>query len=199
MISPETSDPQRFSELFRRHYQDVYIYAQRRVRPDVAQDLVAETFLVAWRKLADVPEPALPWLYRVASYEIANARRRDARDGRLRLVLSNESAVWSNDAQISWTSEATDVARSFASLRGSDQEVLRLTAWEGLSAKECAFVLGCSVTAYRVRLHRARNRLARTVGHSGPSSHGDGADNVQNSNRGTDTGAEDPEPEEEFR
>jgi DNA-directed RNA polymerase specialized sigma24 family protein len=56
----------RLSALFRQHAVDVRSYASRRVGPDDAQEIVAETFLVAWRRIDDVPDPALPWLYQVA-------------------------------------------------------------------------------------------------------------------------------------
>lgn len=75
MVKANHNDVDRFTAIFRRHYQDVLRFAGRRVPWDQAQE-VAETFLVLWRRVHDVPDPALPWLFRVPTYEIANHRRR---------------------------------------------------------------------------------------------------------------------------
>ena len=74
-------DAQRFTALYREHHLRVRDFAQRRVGTDLAQEVVAETFLVAWRRLDDIPGVAIPWLFRVALYEIANLRRRQAKAG----------------------------------------------------------------------------------------------------------------------
>jgi RNA polymerase sigma factor (sigma-70 family) len=167
MMSTGTSaDAERFARLFRGHYHHIQAFARRRVGDRFAQEIVAETFLVAWRRLHDVPEPALPWLYRVAAFEVANLGRRQARDVRLQLVLAQHPQP--DLGEVSDPSEAVDqvrqVRRAFALLPSADQEVLRLAAWEGLSTADGALVLGCSEAAYRVRLHRARARLARKAG-----------------------------------
>ena len=132
---------------------------------DLAQEVVAETFLVAWRRLDDIPGAAIPWLYRVALYEIANLRRRQAKAVRLHDALRQGGA---GTALRDEEDEATDLARAvataFAHLKPRDQEILRLAAWEQLSSSEGAAVLQCSVPAYRMRLHRARIRLAVASG-----------------------------------
>ena len=71
----ERTREDRFEELFREHYRAVRGYALRRAPGDLAQDAVSETFLVAWRRLDDVPADALPWLYGVARRVLANQRR----------------------------------------------------------------------------------------------------------------------------
>jgi RNA polymerase sigma-70 factor, ECF subfamily len=156
----EPSEAERFASLFRLHYRDVHSFALRRVGQGAAQDVVAETFLMAWRRLKDVPDPALPWLYQVARYEAASTARGVAREGRLRLVLSRSIASQQETLRIDLVDELSNVRSAFSTLNRSDQEILSLAAWEGLSAKDGAQVLGCSVPAYRVRLHRARRRLA---------------------------------------
>lgn len=149
---------ERFAELFERSHRPLLAYALRRVSdPADAADVVAETFLVAWRRLDDVPdgEAARPWLFGVARRVLANLyrgeRRRDALADRLREQLTD----------VVVDPDESD-APAFSALRrlpDADQEVLRLVAWEQLARDEIALVLGISRAAVRVRLHRARRRL----------------------------------------
>jgi RNA polymerase sigma-70 factor (ECF subfamily) len=157
-------DTQRFTALYREHHALVHAFAARRAGPDLAQEIVAETFLVAWRRFDDIPTPAAPWLYRVALYEIANLRRREAKSFRLHHTLA-QNHVGGTEHEPDGAGElARAVADAFETLSPRDQEILRLAAWDHLSAAEGAAVLGCSVSAYRMRLHRARSRLASKSG-----------------------------------
>jgi RNA polymerase sigma-70 factor (ECF subfamily) len=158
-------DAQRFTALYRAHQRRVRDFAQRRVGTDLAQEVVAETFLVAWRRLDDIPGVAIPWLYRVALYEIANLRRRQAKAVRLHDALREGGAGAAGEDEADDVTELSRaVAIAFANLKAPDQEILRLAAWEQLSSSEGAAVLRCSVPAYRMRLHRARLRLAVASG-----------------------------------
>jgi RNA polymerase sigma-70 factor (ECF subfamily) len=158
-------DAQRFTALYREHHTRVRDFAQRRVGNDLAQEIVAETFLVAWRRLDDIPGVAVPWLFRVALYEIANLRRRQAKAVRLHDALREGGAGSATEDEADDVTElARAVALAFAHLKARDQEILRLAAWEQLSSSEGAAVLQCSVPAYRMRLHRARIRLAAASG-----------------------------------
>jgi RNA polymerase sigma-70 factor (ECF subfamily) len=153
------TEAEEFSVLFRRHYGQIVTFARRRVGPDASQEIAAETFLIAWRRFSSVPEPALPWLYQVATFTIANHRRREAK--------SVPTGVGTLDGLVSsamgedQTGSDSLIREAFLALGEKDQEILRLAAWEGLSSTDGASVLGCSVTAYRVRLHRARARLSK--------------------------------------
>jgi RNA polymerase sigma-70 factor (ECF subfamily) len=159
------SDAQRFTALYREHQRRLRDFAQRRVGADLAQEVVAETFLVAWRRLDDIPEAVIPWLYRVALYEIANLRRRQAKTVRLHDALREGGTGAAMGDEADDVSElARAVALALANLKPRDQEILRLAAWEQLSSSEGAAVLQCSVPAYRMRLHRARIRLAAASG-----------------------------------
>jgi RNA polymerase sigma factor (sigma-70 family) len=161
----EGDDAQRFTVLYREHHLRVRDFAQRRVGTDLAQEIVAETFLVAWRRLDDIPGVAIPWLYRVALYEIANLRRRQAKAVRLHDALREEGAGAAREEHAGEVTElARAVAIAFGHLEERDQEILRLAAWEQLSSSQGAAVLRCSVPAYRMRLHRARLRLAVASG-----------------------------------
>jgi RNA polymerase sigma-70 factor (ECF subfamily) len=148
----QQSAEERFQEIYRRHRPAVVAYARRRVSADNADDVVAETFLVCWRKLECVPEEPLPWLYAVARKTLANQRRAAARQTTRALVeLAGEAVVFERDPAL---------GGAFSRLSERDQEVLRLVAWEGLLLREAATVLGCSAVACRVRFHRAKRRLA---------------------------------------
>lgn len=155
---------QRLTTLFVDHFAEVRGFVRRRVGPEVAEEIVAETFLVAWRRIDDVPEQALPWLYRVAGFKMANYRRRERTRSQTEQKLRSqplEIGVDVDPAEHSGLTEA--VAAAFANLAPADQEILRLAIWEELSSRDGARVLDCSVTAYRVRLHRARSRLVQSV------------------------------------
>lgn len=162
-----------FNRLYRVHGQAVLAYALRRVeeREDAA-DVVAETFLVAWRRLGDVPsgDGARLWLYGVARRVIANLRRSERRRTRLgqRLAeaLRTELATHPRPA-----GAAAEVLRAMAELGEEDRELLLLVSWEGLSPGEAAKVLELSSLAARSRLHRARRRLRALVEDREPLRH----------------------------
>src|SRR4051794_31069206 len=99
MDEMEHTREDRFEEVFREHYDAVRGFAFRRVPGDLAQDAVAETFLVAWRRLDDVPADALPWLYGVARRVLANQRRSADRSSALerRLAAAAGASAGSND------------------------------------------------------------------------------------------------------
>ena len=147
--------------LFESHFEQLLAYARRRT-PQLsdAEDLVAETFSVAWRRLDSVPkvrEQQLPWLYGVARRLLANQRRGVAR--RLRLTERLRSTFTAPPAG----DPVPEVVAAVAGLPERDQELLRLIAWEGLTHAEAALVLGISPNAVAIRLHRARERLRRTM------------------------------------
>lgn len=141
---------QRFERIYAEHHDAVQAYVRRRVPEDAVDDVVSETFLVCWRKLDGVPEEALPWLYAVARKTLANHRRKLARQAPPRAAIAGEPDPVGDGA----------LAVAFRALSERDREVLRLVAWEGLSLRDAAVVLGCSAVACRVRYHRAKARLA---------------------------------------
>ncbi len=155
----------RFEDLFAAHHAQVLAYLLRRTGSSGdADDLVAETFLTAWRRLGTVPQGAeLPWLYAVARRILANHWRRE--QTRVALVERlRETPVTGGGTD---PEAAAMTAAAWQELPERDREVLALIAWEGLEADEVAVVLGCSRNAVRIRLHRARRRfekLLRTTG-----------------------------------
>jgi RNA polymerase sigma-70 factor (ECF subfamily) len=144
---------ERFDELYRRHADAVAAYVRRRAPADAVDDVVAETFLVCWRRLDDVPENALPWLYAVARKTLANELRKLARRAHAPVSATYEPPVAGDPL----------LATAFRALSDGDREVLRLVAWEGLAVADAAAALGCTPLACRVRFHRAKRRLARRL------------------------------------
>lgn len=161
----ESGGHQLVATLFEAHYDAVMAYARRRTAQLAdAEDAVAETFIVAWRRLEDKPPGGeLPWLYAIARRVLSNQRRGTARRVRLgervqataRILTEGETGV-------------PELLDALARLGRTDQEVLRLTAWEGLTPAEIGAVLGISPNAAAIRLHRARARLERDL--YGPAS-----------------------------
>jgi RNA polymerase sigma-70 factor, ECF subfamily len=141
---------QRFEQIYEEHHDAVRAYVRRRAPEDLVEDIVADVFVVALRRIDDVPTPELPWLYGVARKTLANARRRTHAAAPLAHEVAHDPDPVA-DPQL---------ARAFAELSHADREVLRLVAWEGLSLRDAARVLECSPVACRVRYHRAKSRLA---------------------------------------
>jgi RNA polymerase sigma factor (sigma-70 family) len=157
-------DRARFQVLFEAHRSAVLLYARRRVDRDAAADVVAETFLVAWRRLDAVPEDPLPWLYGVARKVVGNHRRALRRSQALvdRLADARATQAWAGSPEHE-LGAADALRRALAGLSDRDREALRLVAWEGLDAERAAVAAGCSRAAFAVRLHRARRRLAAAL------------------------------------
>lgn len=164
-MSTEQSDAQRFSDLWERYAPRIQAYALRHVDRDEAAEVVAETFLVAWRRLVDVPGEPLPWLLVVARNTVANHHRSRHRarllsDELARLQLVAQSGSSGGDSLVgSAVAERDALLRALAALTPNEREALLLVAWDGLAPTPAAQVAGCSVSAFKVRLHRARRRL----------------------------------------
>ncbi len=168
MMSEQRATPQareqRFTRLFSECYGPVLAFARRRLGPDLAQDVVAETFLTAWRRLDELTDEPLPWLYRIAGHAVSNQRRSQVRrmrlDDRVRRLTRGGTAPDPADSVV----ESGRLMDAFNSLGERDREALRLVTWEGLSTADAAFAMDCSPSAFKVRLHRARRRLSRLLG-----------------------------------
>jgi RNA polymerase sigma factor (sigma-70 family) len=148
----------RFSRLYRDHEREILRYALRRsAEPQDAADIVAETFLVAWRRLGEVPidEEARLWLYATARRVLANHQRGIGRRTRLGERLRDELR-----RQLpSQPTSDRPVLDALGAMADADRELLMLVGMEELSPSEAARVLGISTMAARTRLHRARRRL----------------------------------------
>lgn len=161
-----TVDREAFTAMFQAHWAAVLAYGLRRVDAETAREVAAETFTVAWRRSADVPAHQLPWLLATARRVLANEVRRRGRADRLVLRLRDDAG---GGVAGPVTDHADGVVESdvlqaaLARLADRDREVLLLVAWDGMDHEGLAAVLGCSVGAARVRLHRARRRLAAAL------------------------------------
>lgn len=154
----------RFETLYADHQRAVLGYILRRVDcPDDAADAVAETFLIAWRRLDTIPaaDRGRLWLYGAARRVLANQRRGNRRRVALTQRLSTDLARLPAPEQP--TGALAELADAFKRLSSADQEILALEGWEGLDAEQIGAVLGCSRNAARIRLHRARRRLGQLL------------------------------------
>lgn len=152
-----------FTMAFREHYGALYAYARRRTDASDAEEVVAETFMVAWRRWEIAPAGReRPWLYGIARKVLANHHRGRLRQQRLLQRESSQLALRSvplpEDHGLV-RAASRDFQRAWGRLGPDDRELLLLAAWEGLDHNEIAEVVGCSAGAARVRLHRARKRL----------------------------------------
>jgi RNA polymerase sigma-70 factor (ECF subfamily) len=154
----------RFVEVYRRYSRHIQAYCARRTAGSEVADAVAEVFLVAWRRIDQIPEDeaVLPWLYAVAYRVLSHQWRHKTRSRQLldRLRGLAELGTLSPDVLLVRNEEYRVVLAATARLRPIDQEILRLTLWEELSHADVALVLGIAITAVKERAYRARRNLA---------------------------------------
>ena len=160
---PDTADTARLTELFQRHSRRVYAYARRHVEETHCDDIVSETFLVAWRKPGQLPDEPLPWLIGVARNVIANHRRSTHRADRLWLSAVREGWTSTSPSADTAIVERESMIAALSECSEAEREALLLTAWDGLTPEQAALVAGCSSRAFTVRLHRARTRLRTSL------------------------------------
>lgn len=154
-------DEQQFMTVYNRHFRAVLRYALARVNPELAKDVAAETFLIVWRRLDELPSEPAAWLFGVARKVIAGQLRSDARQGALKIRLACVSGGLGEPADPGDQAAERDSARlALARLAEQDQEVLMMAAWDGFAPDVAAEALGISKAAYLTRLRRARQRLA---------------------------------------
>lgn len=149
---------ERFTALYDACRMRVWAYAASRVGGSAADEVVSETFMVAWRRFGEMPDAQLPWLLGVARNVIRDSERSQAR----RDSLAVELQTWAGAAESDPADGVADrdaMLRALAELSDADREILTLVAWHGLSPREAARVIGCTAATFRVRLHRARRRL----------------------------------------
>ena len=155
--------PEWFGVMFERHHAQVAAYVRRRAPESIVEDVVSETFLIAWRASERVRGDPLPWLYGVARRVLANQLRGQRR--RLGLVsrLRRERSP-SDPEPLPGVSER--IRAALLALSERDREAVLLVAWEGLTPNQAAAAVGCTAGTFRARLYRARRQLARTLGSS---------------------------------
>jgi RNA polymerase sigma-70 factor (ECF subfamily) len=169
VIEASRAEPDRFASLFDRHAPYIHRYLARRVGRQAADD-VAETFLVAFRKRAGYDRryhDARPWLYGIATNLVAQHRREEARQLRLRQAAGPDPAQpdYAERSVVNVTAQSVraPLAEALARLARPDRDVLLLIAWEQLSYDEVARGLNIPVGTVRSRLHRARTKIREAL------------------------------------
>jgi RNA polymerase sigma-70 factor (ECF subfamily) len=167
VIDRSLRDPDAFAELFHRHSGEIGRYVTRRVGPGIAEDIVAETFLVAFRRRDSYDrsqKDARPWLYGIATNVMRRHRRDEVRA--LRALertgidpVMTESFADRVDGQVSAAETSRLLAPALARLNAAQRDVLLLTAWAGLTLDQIAEVLDIPHGTVRSRLNRARTKI----------------------------------------
>jgi RNA polymerase sigma-70 factor, ECF subfamily len=157
-----------FRDLYEATYDDLLRFAQRRIPPTHAEDVVADTMLVAWRRFDDVPSDpgdARAWLYGIARNTLLKARRGGRRRDALtvRIAEAGWPPISGDDTELA--ARRLDLAQAYQRLSPMHQETLALSVWDGLTSAQAAQALGISPVAYRLRLSRARRALHAHLDH----------------------------------
>ncbi|MHB8380291.1 MAG: RNA polymerase sigma factor [Acidimicrobiales bacterium] len=150
-----------YTRLVREHSRVLLRYSLRRLDdPTSCEDVVAETFLIAWRRWDDLPAPGreLPWLYGIAFRVVSNYRRsRDRRDRlytRLAFERDRQSEREGEDDP-----DTQLILRAIRELRTSERELLEFVYWERLTYRDIALIVGVSENAVGIRINRAKGNL----------------------------------------
>ena len=163
-MSHSETERQRFAAVFLELSPRVYSFARRRCDPVGAHDVTAETFLVAWRRVDELPETPLPWLLGIARNVLRNQARSTIRRDRLvAAITSAPSATRTGPAADAEVLERSRLADALTRLTDRERESLVLVAWDGLTPTQAATVTGCSANTFARRLSRARARLAAAL------------------------------------
>ena len=177
VIRLSLADPERFELLYQRHAPTIQRYVVRRLGPDAADDIVAETFLLAFRHRAGYDTArgnVLPWLYGIATNLLGRHRRDEIRlyTALARTGIDPVTAPFTDqvDERVTATAASRRLAQALAGLKAAYRDALLLTAWGGLTYEETAAALGIPAGTVRSRISRARADLRRTLGDLDPTS-----------------------------
>ncbi|GAA3195065.1 RNA polymerase sigma factor [Dactylosporangium siamense] len=167
MSTPQPDRERRFRTLHDDTYVDVLRFAQRRVHPSHAEDVVADAFLVAWRRLDQVPrkpDDARAWLFGIARHCLLNAQRGLKRHDALAVRIAETApAVAAGPAEDEGVVRRLELAAAWHALSPAEQETLALCVFDDLTSAQAARVLGITAAAFRIRLLRARRALRRRL------------------------------------
>lgn len=156
-------DERRLAAIYDSAASNVYAYAVRHCGRDAADDVLAETFLVAWRRLREIPDEPVAWLLGVARNVIRNHHRSVRRSDHLR------AAVTASHTDDFLASDRLEMLEALSELSTREREALLLLAWDGLSVADAARVSGCTERAFRARVTRARANLSALLGDTNPT------------------------------
>ncbi len=156
-----------FQSLYQSVYSDLIRFVQRRTHPDQAEDVVADAFLVVWRRLNELPEDhedARAWIFGITRNILLNSHRSEQRRYSLGVRLADATAV-SDGSGADLVATRVDLGRAWLLLSEVHQETLGLAVLDELKAPQAAAVLGISPVAFRLRLSRARRALQLHLDH----------------------------------
>jgi len=160
---PDTSLVDQFRVVYEDHYDDLWRYCLRRAGSvSDAEDVLSETFTVAWRKFEDAPtgHDVRPWLFTIARNHLRNSWRKSKRRRTLTSrVISEDPPRPADDPATLALDDSAAVIAALGRLKERDQELLQLATWDELPHREIATILDCSENAVAIGLHRARKRL----------------------------------------
>lgn len=147
-----------FANFYRKHYNLLLATAQQRLRPEEdPEDAVSQAFEIAWRHYQRSGELEIAWTYQTLRNIIGDRYRRRQRT---QVLLEQSLALITADTPNQFSPDVHDLQQSILKLSSSDQDLLRMRFWEDLSGREMAAILGCSETAIRTRMMRAKRNLA---------------------------------------
>ncbi|MFC5834313.1 RNA polymerase sigma factor [Nonomuraea insulae] len=175
LVSASWTEPEAFAQLFDRYSAMLYRYVSQRLGPGPAEDLVGETFLVAFsrRRSYDLAyQDARPWLFGILTKLISRHRRTEAARYRALLRAPVDSEVESPADRVAAgvTAQAvrSELAGALAALSAKDRDVLLLIAWGDLTYEEAARALGIPIGTVRSRLNRGRRKVRAALGDANP-------------------------------
>lgn len=157
-----------FRQLYGVVYPDLIRFVQRRAHPDHAEDVVADAFLVVWRRLDELPGrqgDARAWIFGITRNILLNTHRGENRRVALGVRLADAAALAYLDEDADSIANRVDLGRAWRVLSEVHQEALGLVVFEDLNAPQAAAVLGISPVAFRLRLSRARRALRLLLEH----------------------------------
>jgi RNA polymerase sigma-70 factor (ECF subfamily) len=167
-MGSQTEQRSRFEAIWNDHRLTVLAYCLRRAPGTDGEDACAETFLVVWRRLDDIPPPprTLLFIYGIARRVLSNQARSFQRRGRLNEKLAHLGVSPGADPLqfVVQSAEDRQVAEAVQRLKPTDREIVRLDAWEDLTREEIAELMGMTRAAVDQRIHRAYQRLSRALG-----------------------------------
>ena len=175
LIELSGTQPEAFAAIFDRHATEIHRFAARRLGDSVAEDVVGEVFLTAFRRRERYDREyrdARPWLYGIATNVISRHRHAEARAYQVLARTGADPVAASPDeevlARVAASARRRALAASLARLHQADRDTLLLVVWGGLSYAETAHALAVPVGTVRSRLNRARRKLRATLGTAGP-------------------------------
>ncbi len=176
LIEASVTEPEQFAALFDRHAPVIHRYVARRAGTQLADDLTAETFLIAFRDRQRYDasyRDARPWLYGIATHLVSRYWHEETRQLRIRQAAIPDLDLPGHDEQVAADTTARSLrgalAAALAELPPGDRDVLVLVASEQLTYEETATALAIPVGTVRSRLHRARASLRRSLAANGRS------------------------------